>query len=96
MVCIVTAWGRHQRIRFIYLYENLPRLFVRLEIEYFYDNQRIDSESASPALEKIMVFDKVYTQAGNDKRKIVGVISKNCFTFFKKAIFAKWRWSASH
>src|SRR3972149_9595172 len=27
MVCIVTAWGRHQRIRFIYLYENLPRLF---------------------------------------------------------------------
>ena len=38
------------------LYTNLTRLFGWLEIKDFYCNQRIDSKSASPALEKIVFF----------------------------------------
>ena len=78
------------------MYTNLTRLFGWLEIKDFYDNQRVDSKSASPALGKIVFFNKVYTQAGDDERNIVNRVGNDCLTLFKEAVFAKWRWNASH
>lgn len=71
-------------------------LDIRRQLEDFYRNKRIDSKPASLALKEIMLFDKIYPQTGDYKRKVAGLINNDRFAFFKETVPAKRRWNASH